>query len=230
MGEIVPDVHLVDVSVGCNTYVIIDNGITLIDTGLRGNVAKIYSYIEKLGYGPKDIKRIIITHAHLDHINCLRQLKQDTGAEVMVGEKDADIISGKKPLHRMKGALSFIFNTLDVYYRYKPVDVDRVLKDGDTIGVLGGLSVVYLGGHSPGNIGLYSASRKLFFSSDSIRVIDGRLAAPHPRFTEDMPGAINSIKRISELDFDVMLPGHGAPVLKDASAKVKDLYHEVKHF
>jgi hydroxyacylglutathione hydrolase len=230
MGEIVPDVHLVDVSVGCNTYVIIDNGITLVDTGLRGNVAKIYSYIEKLGYGPKDIKRIIITHAHLDHINCLRQLKEDTGAEVMVGEKDADIVSGKKPLHRMKGAFGLVFNALGIYYRYMPVEVDRLLKDGDTIDVLGGLSVVYLGGHSPGNIGLYSASRKLFFSSDSIRVIDGRLVAPHPRFTEDMPGAINSIKRISELDFDVMLPGHGAPVLKDASAKVKDLYHEVKHF
>ena len=224
-----PDIHLVDVSVGCNTYMIIDNGLTLVDTGLRGNVAKIYSYIEKLGYTPKDIRRIIITHAHLDHINCLHKLKEDTGAEVMVGEKDADIVSGKKPLHRMRGAFGLIFNTLSLYYRYRPVNADRLLKDGDMIDVLGGLKVVYLGGHSPGNIGLYSASRKLFFSSDSIRVIDGRLAAPHPRFTEDMPGAINSIKRISELDFNVMLPGHGAPVLKDASAKVKDLYHEVKH-
>ena len=225
-----PDVHLVDVSVGCNTYVIIDNGITLVDTGLRGNVAKIYEYIEKLGYTPKDIKRIIITHAHLDHINCLHKLKEDTGAEVMVGEKDVDIVSGKKPLSTTKGVFGLIFNTLNVYYHYKPVNVDRSLKDGDTIGVLGGLSVVYLGGHSEGNIGLYSASRKLFFSSDSIRVIDGRLVAPLPRFTEDMPGAINAIKRISELDFDVMLPGHGTPVLKDASAKVKELYHEVKHY
>ena len=225
-----PDVHLVDVSVGCNTYVIIDNGITLVDTGLRGNVAKIYAYIEKLGYTPKDIKRIIITHAHLDHINCLHKLKEDTGAEVMVGEKDADIVSGKKPLRSMKGAFGLIFNILGVYYRYLPVSADRLLKDGDTIDVLGGLSVVYLGGHSPGNIGLYSASRKLFFSSDSIRVIDGRLVAPHPRFTEDMPGAINAIKRISELDFNVMLPGHGSPVLKDASVKVKELYHEVKHY
>ena len=230
MGEVVPDVHLVDVSVGCNTYVIIDNGITLVDTGLRGNVAKIYAYIEKLGYGPKDIKRIIITHAHLDHINCLYRLKKDTGAEVMVGEKDADIVSGKKPLPTMKGAFGIIFNILDLYYHYKPVGVDRSLKDGDTIDVLGGLRVVYLGGHSPGNIGLYSASRRLFFSSDSIRVIDGRLVAPHPRFTEDMPGAIRAIQRISELGFDAMLPGHGEPVLKDASVKVKELYHEVKHY
>lgn len=225
-----PDVHLVDVSVGCNTYVIIDNGVTLVDTGLRGNVAKIYAYIGKLGYEPKDIRRIIITHAHLDHINCLHRLKKDTGAEVMVGEKDADIVGGKKPLHRMKGALGLISSMLDLYYHYTPVDVDRPLKDGDTIDVLGGLRAVYLGGHSPGNIGLYSASRKLFFSSDSIRVIDGRLVAPHPRFTEDMPGAINAIRRISELDFDVMLPGHGEPVLKDASVKVKELYHEIKHY
>ena len=229
MGEIVPDVHLVDGSVGCNTYAIIDNGITLIDTGLRGSTAKIYAYIAKLGYTPKDIKRIIITHAHLDHINCLHQLKEDSGAEVMVGDKDADIVSGRKPLHKDKGIFGTIFSALNIYYHYAPVAVDRVLKDGDTIDVLGGLKVVYLGGHSPGNIGLYSASRKLFFSSDSIRVINGRLVAPHPKFTEDMPGALNAIGRIAEFDFDVMLPGHGAPVLKDASAKVKELYHEVKH-
>jgi glyoxylase-like metal-dependent hydrolase (beta-lactamase superfamily II) len=229
MGELVPDVHLVDSSVGCNTYLIIDNGITLVDTGLRGNTAKIYEYIEKLGYTPRDIKRIIITHAHLDHINCLPRLKEDTGAQVMVGEKDADIVDGKKPLHRMKGMFGVIFSTLRVYYRYKPIKVDVLLKDGDMIDVLGGLRVVLLGGHSPGNIGLYSASRRLFFSSDSIRVIDNHLIAPHPKFTENMPGAIQSIKRISELDFDIMLPGHGSPVMHDASAKVKELYHEVKH-
>lgn len=229
MVELVQDVHLVDGSVGCNTYLIIDNGLTLIDTGLRGNTARIYSYIEKLGYTPEDIKRIVITHAHLDHINCLYKLKEDSGAQVLAGEGEADIIDGRKPLHVMKGLIGLLFSTIRVYYRYKPVKVDVLLKDGDVIDVLGGLKVVLLSGHSPGNIGLYSHSRKLFFSSDSIRVIDGKLAAPHPKFTEDMPGAINAIKRISELDFDIMLPGHGSPVMKDASVKVNELYHEVKH-
>ena len=89
MVELVPGVHLVDSSIGCNTYLIIDNGVTLVDTGLRGNEKRIYGCMKKLGYVPGDIKRIIITHAHLDHINCLYRLKKDTGAQVMASEADA---------------------------------------------------------------------------------------------------------------------------------------------
>ena len=86
-----------------------------------------------------------------------------------------------------------------------------------------------LSGHSEGNLGLYSPSRKLIFSSDTIRVLDGRLAAPHPKFTEDMKSAVNAIKRMSELSFDIMLPGHGKPIMGSASEKVRELFHELKH-
>lgn len=229
MVELVPDVHLIDGSVGCNTYIIIDDGITLVDTGLRGNVKKIYHYLGKLGYGPKDIKRIVITHAHLDHINCLPRLKKDTDATVMVSEDDAGIVEGKMPLRTIGGLFGMIFATLRIYYHFEPVHVDVRLKDGDMVDVLGGLKAILLKGHSEGNLGLYDEPKKLIFSSDTIRVLDGRLVLPNPKFTEDMQGEINSIKRLSELDFSVMLPGHGQPVMSNASAKVKELYHELKH-
>lgn len=229
MVELVPGVHLVDGSIGCNTYLIIDNGVTLVDTGLRGNEKKIYASLEKLGYMPKDIKRIIITHAHLDHINCLHRLKEDTGAQVMASEADADIVEGKKPLRTAGGLFGAIFVALRLYYRYKPVKVDVRLKDGDVIDVLGGLKAILLSGHSQGNLGLYSQQRKLIFSSDTIRVLDGKLAPPHPKFTENPKNAINAIKRLADLDFNAMLPGHGKPIMSDASEKVKELYGELKH-
>ena len=229
MVELVPDVHSVDGSVGCNTYLVIDKGVTLIDTGLRGNEKMIYGYLEKLGYGPKDIRRIIITHAHIDHINCLSRLKEDTNAEIMAGEGEADVVDGKKPLRATGGFFGLIFGALRLYYRYKPVKVDVRLKDGDVIDVIGGLKVVMLSGHSPGNLGLYSEPRKLVFSSDTIRILDHRMVAPHPRFTEDIKGAIEAIKRLSELQFNILLPGHGYPVMDNASEKVRMLYHELKH-
>jgi glyoxylase-like metal-dependent hydrolase (beta-lactamase superfamily II) len=229
MTELVPGVHQVDNSIGCNTYIIIDNGVTLIDTGLRGNEKNIYGVLQKLGYTPKDIKRIIITHAHLDHINCLYRLKSDSGAQVMAGEGESDIIEGRKPLGVAGGLFGIFFSAMRLYYKYTPVDVDVKLKDGDTIDVFGGLKAVVLSGHSEGNMGLYSPQHSLVFSSDTIRVLDGKLAAPHPKFTADMPGAIKAIRRLSELDFKVMLPGHGKPIMDGASEKVRELYHELKH-
>ncbi len=229
MVELVPGVHLVDDSIGCNAYILIDKGITLVDTGLRGNQKNIYRCLEKLGYVPKDIKRIIVTHAHLDHINCLHRLVEDTGARVMAGEADSDMIEGKRPLRVAGGLLGLVFGPLQLYYRYKPVKVDTGLRDGDVIDVLEGLKVVLLSGHSRGNLGLYSHSRGLVFSSDTLRVLNGRLAAPHPKFTENPGEAINAIKRLSELEFDALFPGHGKPVMGNASEKVKELYHELKH-
>ncbi len=229
MVELVPGVHLVDGSVGCNTYLIIDNGVTLVDTGLRGNEKRIYRCMEKLGYGPRDIKRIIITHAHLDHINCLYRLKADSGAQVMASEADACVIEGKKPLKVAGGLFGLIFVALRLYYRYKPVKVDVALKDGDTIDVLGGLGAIMLSGHSEGNMGLYDRSRRLMFSSDTIRVLGDKLVPPHPKFTEDPKSAINAIQRLAELDFTAMFPGHGKPIMGDASKKVRKLYAELKH-
>ncbi len=230
MVELVPGVHMVDGSIGCNTYLIIDNGrITLVDTGLRGNEKRIYVCMEKLGYAPKDVKRIIITHAHLDHINCLRRLKDDTGAQVMVSEADAATVEGKKPLRTAGGLFGTIFSALRLYYRYKPVKADVVLEDGDSVDALGGLEVVMLSGHSEGNLGLYSRPKRLIFSSDTIRVMGGRLVPPDPRFTEDPKSAIEAIKRLSGLDFNSMFPGHGKPIMSNASEKVKELYAELKH-
>lgn len=229
MTELVPGVHSVDNSIGCNTYVIIDNGVTLIDTGLRGNEKNIYGCLQKLGYTPGDIRRIVITHAHLDHINCLDRLKRDSGAQVLASGDETAMIEGREPLHVAGGFFGMIFSVLRLYYRYRPVKVDVRLNDGDAIDVLGGLRAVMLSGHSEGNLGLYSPTHRLVLSSDTIRVLDGRLAVPHPKFTADMAGAIAAIKRLSELDFDIMLPGHGKPMMAGASVKVRELYHELKH-
>ena len=229
MTELLPGVWPVDGSVGCVTYLIVDaDGVTLVDTGLRGNVPRIYATMRKAGRGPKDLKRIIVTHAHLDHINCLHKLKADTGAIVIAGEKDAGIISGKKPLNTMRGLFGVVFGALRLYYRYKPVPVDRIIKDGEKLDILGGLEAVSLPGHSAGNTGLYSASRKAFFTSDSIRVAGGKLLPPHPKFTADYPEALRSVGRIAGYEFETLLPGHGSPVSPDAAKKVRALYEEIK--
>jgi glyoxylase-like metal-dependent hydrolase (beta-lactamase superfamily II) len=226
--EIVPGIYMVDGSIGCNTYLIVDDGVTLVDTGLRGNVPKIYGCLGRMGLKPGDIRRIMITHAHLDHINCLYQLKEETGAIVMANPLDAEIIEGKKPLRIGKGAFAALSGVVKLYSRYRPVKVDVPLNDGDRIAGAFDAMAVYLPGHSAGNTGLYIKEKKTFFSSDSVRVSGGRLVTPSPRFTVDMEAACTSIKRIGEFDFDFLLPGHGCPVNDSAATRVRELYYEIR--
>lgn len=224
--EIVPGIHMIDGSIGCNTYLVSGEGFTLVDTGLRGNVPRIYGYLGHVGHKPEDIRRIVVTHAHLDHINCLHQLKRDTGAVVIASAGDADIIEGRQPLRVAGGLFGVLFRGLQAYYKYRPVPVDCRLNDGDCVPGMPGFTAVGLPGHSAGNMGLFSRERSVFFSSDSVRVSGDRPAGPRPRFTPDMHAAMASVRRIGESDFDVLLPGHGPAITGRASAKVRALYHE----
>jgi len=221
MTEVIPGIHLVDGIRGSNVYVIVDDGITVVDTGMGGNDRTILSMVKGLGYGPSDIKRIIITHCHMDHIGSLRALKYASKAMVMAGEADADVIEGRRPMTapKMPLPLGLIVPILMRFFRHEPVPVDRRLKDGDTIPALGGLVVVGLPGHSPGNIGLYSPSKKLIFSSDTLRMKGDEFIKPL-NYDGEKALSLASIKKMGALDYEIMLPGHNKPIMSGAAKKV----------
>jgi glyoxylase-like metal-dependent hydrolase (beta-lactamase superfamily II) len=203
-----------------------DDGITLIDAGLRGNVKKVYANLEKLGFGPKDIRTIIITHAHIDHIGGLHRIWKDSHAKVLVGEGDADVVSGKEPARVPKGILFAVARIFMVFMKYHPVPADLRLKGGGRINVLGGLEVIPMPGHTPGNIGLFSPDNRLLFSSDTVRIKNGKFLVPY-NFKTNKAEALVSIRRISELDCEILLPGHGRPIMANASKKVDKFYQEL---
>lgn len=221
MTEIIPGIYMADGIRGCHVYAIVDNGVTIVDTGMGGNDKKILDMIKGLGYGPSDVKRIIITHCHMDHTGSLKALKDETKAVVMAGEADSDVIEGKKPMEvpKMPMPMGLLVPLLMPFFKGKPAPVDQRLKDGDTIPVLGGLKVVGLPGHSPGNIGLYSPSKKLLFSSDTLRMKDGEFTRPlnYDNFKDQ---SLGSIKKMGSLDYEIMLSGHNDPIMAGASKKV----------
>ncbi len=221
MTEIIPGIYQVDGVRGAHAYVIVDNGITLIDTGMGGNDKKILDMVKGLGYGPADIKRIIITHSHMDHNGSLAALKDASKATVMAGDAEADYIEGKKPAHapKMPMPLNLALPILRLLIKTKPVHVDQRLKDGDTIPVLGGLKVVGLPGHSPGHIGIFCPSKKLLFSSDTLRMKDDEFIKPL-NYDEEKAQSLASIKKMGSLDYEIMLSGHNKPIMTGASKKV----------
>jgi len=212
---------MVDGVRGARVYIILDNGVTLVDTGMGGSQKPILKAIKDLGYGPSDIKRIIITHAHIDHILGLKALCDVSKAKVLASEADADTIEGKKPLYfpKMRPPNSVLLVLLRPFIKYAPTAVDQRLKDGDTLPVLGGLIVLGLPGHSPGNIGLYSPSKKLLFSSDTLRTKGGEFVKPL-NYDVEKEKSLASIKKIGSLDYEIMLSGFNDPIMSGASKKV----------
>ena len=114
-------------------------GHILINTGLAESAPMIQKHVEALGFTFNDIKILLTTQAHFDHVAAMAEIKKLTGASFMVDEGDAAVMTDGGSSDYAFGGNGKIFNE---------VRPDRVLHDGDTIR-LGGVNLVML--HHPGH-------------------------------------------------------------------------------
>jgi glyoxylase-like metal-dependent hydrolase (beta-lactamase superfamily II) len=220
--KIVDGIHQVD-GVNCNVYLVEDEDkLILIDTGLPRSDKKIVKYIEALGRKPTDVAVIVLTHFHIDHVGSAKKMKGLTNAKVAVHEADADFVAGKKAPPKPK---NLMFKALSSIMKAAPVEPELLLKDGDKVGRL---IVIHTPGHSEGSISLLDVDRKVMFAGDAVRFMGGKVTGPPEQFTLDTDKAKDSIRKISTFDFDVMLSGHGQPLVSNASQKVKDFQLTLK--
>lgn len=126
--KIIGDLYYVGAA-GISAHVIVTpQGLILIDTGTKEMLPGLRANIEKLGHKLTDVRIILSSHAHWDHVENHAEMKKLTGAQVMaVGEDAAAIASGKD-------------NSALGGDGWPPTKVDRILKDGDTV-TLGGVTL-----------------------------------------------------------------------------------------
>lgn len=163
----------------------------VIDPGDDGD--NIIDQIKKLEL---DIKYIILTHGHIDHINAVRDVKEFSGADILIHEKDKEMLTSS-------------YENLSVFTgdNINQPKADKTLNDGDKIQI-GNLifHVIHTPGHSPGSISLKTGI--YIFSGDTL--FAGSIGRT------DFPGGsynaiIRSIKeKLLIYDGDILvLPGHG---------------------
>ena len=219
--EIIPKVHLIP-GIIANPYLIIDqNGLTLIDTGLPGSQRKILRYINNLGYAPKGLRRIIITHADIDHVGGLAALKSATGAHVFSNTLEAEAIAKGHPSRQMKSANfinRLVYRLVGSLFKARPVQVDEFLTEGEVLPVLGGLRVLDTPGHTPGHISLFAPEAGILFCGDSIVSEETGLRGSRGANTWDQAKADESVRKQAILGATILCSGHG-PVVKDAAGK-----------
>jgi hydroxyacylglutathione hydrolase len=143
-----------------------------------------------------DIKIIVLTHGHSDHIAALYEVQEKTGAEVYIHIEDADFLEGR-------GSHSSQFG---ISYR-TPHPPDRLLREGDIIDVGGWhFTVLHTPGHTPGSICLLTED-KVFTGDTLFRRGIGTTLMPG----SSRPQLLNSIRtRLMVLPDDTTIyPGHG---------------------
>jgi glyoxylase-like metal-dependent hydrolase (beta-lactamase superfamily II) len=243
--EIIPNVHLIPGVRGVNVYLLLGNTLTLVDTGMPGNAGAILSYVDSLGLAAGGLARIVITHHHLDHVGSAAAVKQRTSSLLLAHPADAPFISGEQsPSPPHSAILRLFFRLLaPILPHAQPVPVDVTVRDGDRLdtfaalpdpdartgsaGVLRGATVVHVPGHTPGSIALHFPSERLLICGDTISHRGNGLGPPPKPFTADMNQAIASLRRMAELEFDVLCPGHGAPIVGGAGEQLRAMVREL---
>jgi len=214
--ELSPGIHKIEGVSGANSFLVVsDQGVAVIDTGLPGNEKKIVEYARKLGIEPGKLGYVVLTHPDIDHSGSASKLKGLTGAKVAIHEADAPRLSGEKKLKEVKGAMGVVFGAMGPFMRFTPVKPDIELKDSDR---LLDLLVVYTPGHTEGSISLYKDKVAIFVGDALKTSASGKPGLPPGSFTVNMEQAKESIRKISSLQYALLLPGHGPPITKDASA------------
>lgn len=222
--EILLGVHWVE-GVNANPYLLTraDGKLVIVDTGMLGDAKKISEYVStKMNKDLKDLKTILLTHCHLDHAGGALELKELTGAKIAIHKDDADYVAGRKRLPPIKGPVP---SEVARFPPPPPIQPDLLLDDGE---IIDGLKVIHIPGHTPGSIALYDQSRRILFTGDALLSFGGEVVGPSEQFSLDIHEARRSIERLTILDFDVMLSGHGEPLITNAATLVRKFYDSLK--
>src|SRR5687768_12261974 len=158
MKQILPGLWQLTWPIGVNMYLIQDpDGLTLIDASIPPAGKPVLKALAKLGKQPRDLKRILITHAHPDHFGALHMLKEATGAQVIASAQETEVLEGRIDVPRSKGRIQ-----LPETWVKPPVKVDRIVSGGDTLPeVMGGMMVVDTPGHAPGHITFWHPGKRV---------------------------------------------------------------------
>jgi glyoxylase-like metal-dependent hydrolase (beta-lactamase superfamily II) len=223
LKKIIPDLYTFTGLLLGRVYLIRDpDGLTIVDAGLFFAARTIARQLRAAGHRPTDVKRILITHAHPDHIGGLPRLQRLTDAEVISSALDGPVVEGREPMPRMEAAKMTLLNRLmnPRPMKLRGTPVDREIGEGETLPVMGGLQVLATPGHTPGHLSFWQPQKRVLICGDVI-VNTLWLRLPAAAYTVDMDENKRSVKLLAGLEPRVACFGHGEPLMRDAAAKIR---------
>ncbi len=202
-------------------------GDILINTGLSGSMPMIQAHVEALGFKFSDIKILLTTHAHFDHVGAMADIKKATGAKMMIHEQDAPVLADGGNSDYLFGGKGSMF---------EPVKADRLLHDKDVV-KLGGVEITVL--HHPGHT--KGACSFLFDVKDERRayqvlianmptINDGEKFPSMPTYPDIGKDYAYSFDALKKLKFDIWLASHAGQFGLHKKRKPGDSYNPEAFF
>ncbi|MBN2418207.1 MAG: MBL fold metallo-hydrolase [Deltaproteobacteria bacterium] len=198
--------------------------LSMIDAGLAGKGRYKLDTIKDMGINLNDVKRVIMTHTHLDHISCLPEIRKEIpDLELWVHLAEAEPL--EKGDERTVYGMEMFRNMCQTQYGLKDgmfkFTVDKKLNDNDVLEI-GGMTweVIHIPGHSAGAIALYESQQKILIPGDVIY-------ADYSIGRYDLHGADpsrhrDSLFRLAGLEVNMLLPGHNRVMTSVPEGYIRD--------
>lgn len=205
------------------SYLIVtDKGNILINTGLADSLPIIKNNIKKLGFQYQNIKVLLLTQAHYDHLGAMAAVKKETGAKLYVDAADAEVLkSGGKTDYEM-GKYGVTF---------KPVTPDHILKDKGIV-KLGNttLTMLHHPGHTKGSCSFIFETKdnkrnyRVLIANMPTIIIDKKFSevTAYPTIEKDYQYTLSEMKK---LNFDIWVASHASQFKLHEKHKPKDTYN-----
>jgi glyoxylase-like metal-dependent hydrolase (beta-lactamase superfamily II) len=228
-----------------NCYLIEDEPLTLVDTGPNSgkSLDELEQALAALGHAVEDLGLIVITHQHMDHLGLLEILARRSGAEVAAlyplgpylasfsASAVADDAFAQELMrrHGVPGDLATVLGAVGAAFRAfgSSGTVTRELRDGDTLALRDrAFEVQHRPGHSPTDTLFWDEERRILIGGDHlIAHISSNPLVSRPLTGERPPGErpralisyLDSMRATRELPAELVLPGHGDPILDHAA-------------
>ena len=205
------------------------DGLTVIDSGLPAHRDSFVALLEALGRSAADVRHVVLTHWHADHVGCAAWLRSRFGATVWAPRSELPLITGAEN-HERPNFLPYLWRPAMIRYvasvvrqgalRVEPVPAVEAYEP-DATDLPGGLRAIATPGHTRGHCSLLEERRGVLFCGDALATVNLLTWRPEPRpllgrVNHDNDAVLRSLARLEEIDAAVLLPGHGDPWRKGA--------------
>ncbi len=194
-----------------------NTGLVLIDAGAPGQEKRVLRLMRRLGR--RDLRLILITHAHLDHFGSAAALHQMTGAPIAIHQADAPaMLKGETRLGSVRGRgkiLHALLPILNRFYKPPPTPAHLSIRDEFDLRPFGLEAVaLHTPGHTPGSMSVLLENRHAFVGD-----LVSTTGKPHSQrfFATDWSQLFQSLQRIQQLEPAWIYPGHGSKPLDGSS-------------
>jgi len=216
-----------------NTFALVDDdgSVTLVDCGYRVWASRrINAALTSIGKHPRDVNRIVLTHAHGDHAGGARSVLRSSRAPgVWVHEDDAPYVAaGREPSRDARFERPWARPLNNASATYPPVVVADTFHDGQVLDVTGGLRVVHTPGHTPGHVALLHETSGTLITGDSIWNMRMRIQWPLNMFCFDAVRNQQTADVLGDLEYSTAAFTHGPHIDERARESVREFLSTAK--